>query len=149
VLIGFTPKNVDNLLPLDDYLDLVTRMVVVFGLSFELPLLLVMLNFGGVITGKRMLGWWRIMIMSITVFAAVATPSTDPLSMLALAGPIWVLYFIACAVSLANDARRRKANPDADLDDDEASHLDLTPEAVGASLPEQSTGHDDDFDDAT
>jgi sec-independent protein translocase protein TatC len=149
VLIGFTPKNVDNLLPLDDYLDLVTRMVVVFGLSFELPLLLVMLNFGGIITGKRMLGWWRIMIMGITVFAAVATPSTDPLSMLALAGPIWVLYFIACAISLTNDARRRRANPDAGLDDDEASHLDLTPEPVSGGLPEQASGRDDGFDDAT
>jgi sec-independent protein translocase protein TatC len=149
VLIGFTPKNVDNLLPLDDYLDLVTRMVVVFGLSFELPLLLVMLNFAGILSGKRMTGWWRAMVMGITVFAAVATPSTDPLSMLALAGPIWVLYFIACAVSLLNDARRRKANPDAALDDDEASHLDLTPESVPPSLPEQTTGHDGGFDDAT
>ncbi len=63
VLIEFTPFGVDNLLPLDELLDLVTRMVVVFGLSFELPLLLVMLNFSGVLSGKRMLGWWRAMIM--------------------------------------------------------------------------------------
>ena len=98
VLIDFTPAGIDNLLPLDDLLDLVTRMVVVFGLSFELPLLLVMLNLAGVITGKRMLGWWRGMIMGITVFAAVATPSTDPLTMLALAVPIWVLYFGAVGV---------------------------------------------------
>jgi sec-independent protein translocase protein TatC len=143
VLIGFTPQNVDNLLPLDDYLDLVTRMVVVFGLSFELPLLLVLLNFAGILTGRRMLGWWRGMIMGITVFAAVATPSTDPLSMLALAGPIWVLYFIAVAISLVNDARRRKANPDADLDDDEAAHLDLTPESVPAESAPQRQGLDD------
>jgi sec-independent protein translocase protein TatC len=157
VLIDFTPKGVDNLLHLDDYLDLVTRMVVVFGLSFEMPLLLVLLNFAGILSGKRMLGWWRGMIMGITVFAAVATPSTDPLSMLALAGPIWVLYFIAVGVSLLNDKRRRRSNPDADLDDDEASDLELTPEPVGAALPEQPSGRDqiersgsgDGFDDAT
>jgi sec-independent protein translocase protein TatC len=155
VLIGFTPANVDNLLPLDDYLDLVTRMVVVFGLSFELPLLLVLLNFAGILSGKKMLGWWRGMIMGITVFAAIATPSTDPLSMLALAGPIWVLYFIAVAISILNDRRRRRRNPDADLDDDEASDLDLTPEAVGAGLPEQASrreeleGGSDGYDDAT
>lgn len=144
VLIGFTPSDVENLLPLDDYLDLVTRMVIVFGLSFELPLLLVLLNFAGILSGKRMLGWWRAMIMGITVFAAVATPSTDPLSMLALAGPIWVLYFIAVAVALANDARRRRSNPDADLDDDEASELDLTPEPVTAeSAPAPGQGLDD------
>ncbi|MFK0152798.1 twin-arginine translocase subunit TatC [Streptomyces sp. NPDC090499] len=130
VLIGFTPHGVSNLLPLDDLLQLVTRMVIVFGLSFELPLLLVMLNLTGIITGKRMLGWWRAMILGITVFAAVATPSTDPLSMLALAGPIWVLYFAAVAFSLLNDRRKRRRDDDG-LDDDEASDLDLTPEDVG------------------
>lgn len=134
VLLEFSPADLDNQLPLDDLLDLITRMVVVFGLSFELPLLLVMLNFGGVITGKRMLGWWRGMIMGITLFAALATPSTDPLTMLALAGPIWVLYFVATAVSLLND--RRKARRDAEGPaDDEASELDLTPEDIGETEP--------------
>ncbi|WP_121710302.1 twin-arginine translocase subunit TatC [Streptomyces sp. E5N91] len=155
VLIEFTPNDVDNLLPLDELLDLVTRMVVVFGLSFELPLLLVMLNFTGVLTGKRMLGWWRAMIMGITLFAAIATPSTDPLTMIMLAGPIWVLYFAAVIVSLLND--RRKARLEAlEPDDDEASDLDLTPEDIGEvepvttarALPEQATkdrvnGYDD------
>ncbi|BET51167.1 twin-arginine translocase subunit TatC [Streptomyces tendae] len=155
VLIEFTPSDVDNLLPLDELLDLVTRMVLVFGLSFELPLLLVMLNFTGVLTGKRMLGWWRAMIMGITLFAAIATPSTDPLTMLMLAGPIWVLYFGAVVVALLND--RRKARREAlEPDDDEASDLDLTPEDIGEvepvttarALPEQATkdrvnGYDD------
>ncbi|MDG9727295.1 MULTISPECIES: twin-arginine translocase subunit TatC [unclassified Streptomyces] len=155
VLIEFTPSNVDNLLPLDELLDLVTRMVIVFGLSFELPLLLVMLNFTGVLTGKRMLGWWRAMIMGITLFAAIATPSTDPLTMVMLAGPIWVLYFAAVTVSLLND-RRRARREDLEPDDDEASELDLTPESIdevepvttARALPEQTTrdrvnGYDD------
>ncbi|MEW2400121.1 twin-arginine translocase subunit TatC [Streptomyces sp. NPDC046862] len=157
VLIEFTPFGVDNLLPLDDLLDLVTRMVIVFGLSFELPLLLVLLNFSGILSGKRMLGWWRGMIMGITVFAAVATPSTDPLTMMALAGPIWILYFGAVAVSLLND--RRRARRDAmGPDDDEASDLDLTPEDIGEietvsasrALPE-GTGTDrvNGYDDVT
>ncbi|CAL9400638.1 MULTISPECIES: twin-arginine translocase subunit TatC [unclassified Streptomyces] len=155
VLIEFTPSDVDNLLPLDELLDLVTRMVLVFGLSFELPLLLVMLNFTGVLSGRRMLGWWRAMIMGITLFAAIATPSTDPLTMLMLAGPIWVLYFGAVIVALLND--RRKARREAlEPDDDEASDLDLTPEDIGEvepvttarALPEQATkdrvnGYDD------
>ncbi|MFC8674327.1 twin-arginine translocase subunit TatC [Streptomyces griseorubiginosus] len=131
VLIDFTPNgSIDNQLPLDDLLQLVTRMVIVFGLSFELPLLLVMLNLTGMITGKRMLGWWRGMIMGITVFAAVATPSTDPLSMLALAGPIWVLYFCAVVFSLLND-RRKRLRQAAGPADDEASDIDLTPEDIG------------------
>ncbi|GHF82510.1 twin-arginine translocase subunit TatC [Streptomyces griseosporeus] len=155
VLLEFTPTGADNLLPLDDLLDLVTRMVVVFGLSFELPLLLIMLNLTGVLSGKRMLGWWRAMIMGITVFAALATPSTDPLTMLALAGPIWVLYFGAVAFALLNDRRRARREAMGPADD-EASELDLTPEAIGdvepvtasRALPEQASaervnGYDD------
>lgn len=157
VLIDFTPGGVSNLLPLDDLLQLVTRMVVVFGLSFELPLLLVFLNLTGMVTGKRMLGWWRAMIIGITVFAAVATPSTDPISMLALAGPIWILYFGATAFSLLNDRRRRRRDALGPADD-EASELDLSPEAIGevesvtASrvLPEQtSTDRVNGYDDVT
>ncbi|MGV9314486.1 twin-arginine translocase subunit TatC [Streptomyces sp. NPDC003691] len=130
VLIQFTPTGVDNLLPLDDLLDLVTRMVVVFGLAFELPLLLVMLNIGGVVTGQRMLGWWRAMIMGITVFSAIATPSTEPLTMMALAAPIVVLYFFATGVSLLND-RRRRLKELRGPGDDEAADLDLTPSDIG------------------
>ncbi|MCQ9132890.1 twin-arginine translocase subunit TatC [Streptomyces hilarionis] len=155
VLLQFSPADLDNQLPLDDLLDLIVRMVLVFGLSFELPLLLVMLNLTGVLTGRRMLGWWRGMIIGITVFAAVATPSTDPLTMLALAGPIWVLYFCATAFSLLND-RRKQRRADLEPADDEASELDLTPEDIGGvetvsasrALPEQSStdrvnGYDD------
>ncbi|OIJ92516.1 twin arginine-targeting protein translocase TatC [Streptomyces colonosanans] len=130
VLIDFTPSGVDNLLPLDDLLDLVTRMVVVFGLAFEMPLLLVMLNFTGILSGKRMLGWWRGMIVGITAFAAVATPSTDPLTMLALAAPIWALFFVAVGLSMFNDRRRARREAEGP-GDDEASVLDLTPEDIG------------------
>ncbi|MFF4751305.1 twin-arginine translocase subunit TatC [Streptomyces sp. NPDC002514] len=157
VLLEFTPHDVENLLPLDDLLQLVTRMVVVFGLSFELPLLLIMLNLTGVLSGKRMLGWWRAMIMGITVFAAVATPSTDPLSMMSLAGPIWVLYFAAVAFSLLNDRRKQRRAAEGPADD-EASDLDLTPEDIGAAetvsasraLPEQAgTDRVNGYDDVT
>ncbi|MGW4029675.1 twin-arginine translocase subunit TatC [Streptomyces sp. NPDC004838] len=150
VLIEFTPFGVDNLLPLDDLLDLVTRMVVVFGLAFELPLLLVMLNMGGVVSGRRMLGWWRGMIMGITVFSAVATPSTEPITMMALAAPIMVLYFLATGISLIND-RRRALREAREPGADEASELDLTPEDIGEiepvsaarALPEQTGGDAD------
>ncbi|AUH39121.1 twin-arginine translocase subunit TatC [Streptomyces sp. CMB-StM0423] len=151
VLLDFTPENAKNLLPLPDFIDLLTRMVIVFGLSFELPLVLVMLNLGGAVTGRRMLGWWRWMIMGITTFGAVATPSTDPIGMFALAGPVIVLYFAATGFALLNDRRRARVAARGPADD-EASDLDLTPADVGAPedvteaepvsavLPGQATG---------
>jgi len=148
VLISLTPSGSANILSLNDVLDFTLRMVLVFGLAFELPLVLVMLNLTGVLTGRRMAGWWRGVIMGVFVFGAVITPTTDPVGMIALAGPITILYFGAVGFSLLNDRRRRRADPDAELDDDEASSLDLTPETVGAvepvsaarALPEQATG---------
>ncbi|MEU3568297.1 twin-arginine translocase subunit TatC [Kitasatospora sp. NPDC036755] len=130
VLLSFTPNDTTPILPPEDYFDIATRMVLVFGLAFEFPLLLVMLNMVGVVTGKRLLGWWRGMVMGITVFAAFATPSADPLSMLALAAPIWALYFIAVGIAIFNDKRKARRNPDAGLDDEEASHLDLSVQRV-------------------
>ncbi|MFD9905337.1 twin-arginine translocase subunit TatC [Streptomyces sp. NPDC059063] len=148
VLLGITPEGSENILPMDKILDFSVRMVLVFGASFELPLLLVMLNMTGMVTGRRMLGWWRGVVMGVFVFGAVATPTTDPVGMIALAGPIVVLYFFAVGFSVLNDKRRRRADPDADLDDDEASDLDLTPEPIddvrpvpaAKSLPEQVNG---------
>lgn len=131
IMLSFTPDNAQNLLPLDDYLDLITRMVIVFGLAFELPLLLVLLNMTNVLSGRKMLGWWRGMIIGLTAFAAIATPGGEPISMLLLAGPLCVLYFVAVAFSVLNDMRRRRNDADARLSDDDASELDLTPEDIG------------------
>jgi len=155
VMLGLTPDDTINLLPLDDLLDLVTRMVIVFGLSFELPLLLVLLNLTGIVTGKRMLGWWRGMVMGVTVFSAFATPTVDPVSMLSLAAPIVALYFLATGFSLLNDRRKRRRE-EMGPGDDEASELDLTPSDIGEvesvssarALPGQSStdrvnGYDD------
>jgi sec-independent protein translocase protein TatC len=151
VLLSITPAPAENLLSVDKILDFTVRMVLIFGFSFELPLLLIMLNLTGIVTGRRMLGWWRAAVMGIFVFGAIATPSTDPLGMVALSGPIILLYFLAVGFSLLNDRRRRRNDPDAGLDDDEASDLDLTPSEIGEvetvpasrALPEQAAGEGD------
>ncbi|WP_051855719.1 twin-arginine translocase subunit TatC [Streptomyces sp. NRRL B-1347] len=148
VLLSITPDGSENILPMDKILDFSVRMVLVFGVSFELPLLLVMLNMTGIVTGRRMLTWWRGVVMGVFVFGAVATPTTDPFGMIALAGPIVVLYFLAVGFSILNDKRRRRSDPDAELDDDEASDLDLTPQPVddiepvpaAKAVPEQVNG---------
>jgi sec-independent protein translocase protein TatC len=136
VLISFTPDTATSLLPVDDFLDLATRMVIVFGLSFELPVLLVLLNLGGVITARRMTAWWRGMLMGIAVFAALATPSTDPLSMLLLAAPISALYLAACVIAWCNDRRRKRtggAEPGGIPQDTDAS-LVTPPRPEGTGL---------------
>jgi sec-independent protein translocase protein TatC len=152
IMIGFVPKDTVNLVPLDQFIDLVLRLVVVFGLAFELPLALVLLNFTGVVTGRRMLGWWRAMVIGITVFAAIATPTGDPVTMCLLAAPIVILYFLAMGVCFLNDrrkARRLAADPDFSLSPDEASSLHHVPEQITAQPFDPSAVRDEDYDDAT
>ncbi len=131
VLLGFTPDNVENIVSVDRYLSFFIRTVLVFGVGFLLPLLVVVLNFAGLLTGKRLISWWRWIIIGIVLFAAVATPTGDPINLLLLAGPILLLVAIAVGICVLNDrrrARRRASEPDySSYDDDEMSPLD--PEA--------------------
>lgn len=115
VLFGFTPDSLNNLVRFDDYLDFVTRTIFFFGLGFELPVFLVALNLIGAISGKGILRPWRIWIFIITLFVAGFTPSPDPLSMIALALPLILLYFMAGGIALLNDRRRRKKAERADI----------------------------------
>ncbi len=115
VLFGFTPDSLNNLVRFDDYLDFVTRTIFFFGLGFELPVFLVALNLIGAISGMGILRPWRIWIFIITLFVAGFTPSPDPLSMIALAVPLILLYFMAGGIALLNDRRRRKKAERADI----------------------------------
>lgn len=126
LLFGFTPQNVENIVAVDRYLSFFIRMVIVFGVGFLAPLMLVLLNFAGILTGKKLLSWWRWIIFITFIFAAVATPTGDPINMLLLAGPILALMTLAIGICLANDKRRaRKGEPDyQEWDDDSASPLE-------------------------
>ena len=132
-LLGFNPTGVAAQLPVDTFLNFVLRMIAVFGVSFVLPLILVVFNFIGVLSGKRMAKHWRVVVLVIFVFAAIAVPTGDPIGMTVLAAPICVLYFGAVGIALTNDRRkaaRRAADPLTNLSPDEASELDLRPAPV-------------------
>lgn len=134
ILLGFTPDNVENIVSVDRYLSFFIRTVIVFGVGFLTPLLIVTLNFAGVLTGKRLLSWWRWIIFAVFIFAAIATPTGDPINLALLAGPVLLLVMIAIGISLLNDRRRARKGllePDYDnWDDDEASPLDTTPSDI-------------------
>jgi sec-independent protein translocase protein TatC len=133
VLMGFVPSGVAAQLPLDTTLVFFLRMMVVFGASFVLPLILVLFNFIGILSGERMRKSWRVVVLAIFVFSAIAVPTGDPIGMSVLAIPICLLYFGAIGIALANDKRRaarQAADPIHQLSPDEASPLDLTPAPI-------------------
>ncbi len=108
VMLGFTPKNMGivNLLDMSSFLAMEIKIILVFGASFLLPVVLVALNLAGVVKGHQLVASRKFVIFGTFVFAAVATPSTDPFSMLALSVPMTVLYMIAEAICLRLDKRK-------------------------------------------
>lgn len=110
VLFGFTPDALNNLVKFDDYLDFVMRAILLFGIAFELPVFLITFNLIGFLSGKAILKPWRGWVFGITLFVAGFTPSADPLSMLALAIPLILLYLLSGVFALFNDRRRSKKN---------------------------------------
>lgn len=108
VLFGFTPHSLTNLVKFDDYLDFVLRIILLFGLAFELPIFLIALNLIGFITGKSILRSWRIWVFGITLFTAAFTPTGDPLTMALLAVPLCAFYFMAGGIALLVDRKREK-----------------------------------------
>ena len=128
ILLGFTPEQIENIISVDRYLSFFLRMLLVFGFGFLLPLLVIALNFAGVLSAARLRSWWRWIIMGIVLFAAMATPTGDPFNLMLLAVPIALLMLLAWMVCWANDRRRaRRAAKEPQWGDDETSPLDLEP----------------------
>ncbi|HEX6471840.1 MAG TPA: twin-arginine translocase subunit TatC [Streptosporangiaceae bacterium] len=126
IFLNFVPKDVSALITVDHYLGYVLVMLLVFGLTFELPLFVVILNLAGILTFERIKKSQRMIIFGVFVFAAVATPSGDPFTMLALALPTLLLFEVATVLAFVNDRRKaRRPDPYAGLSDDEAAPLDL------------------------
>lgn len=108
VLIGFTPGVLENLVEFGAYFSFFTRMLLVFGISFQIPLFVIMLTLAGVVSGASLGRARPWIVIGTFVFAAVATPSTDPFSMLMLALPMTLLFGIAEVVARILDRTRRR-----------------------------------------
>ena len=110
VLLGFTKSGVANLQSFPDFMSFLLRIMIVFGIAFLIPLIVLMLNIVGVVKAKHLSKYRSYVIFGCFVFGAVATPSTDPFSMLALAAPMAVLFVAAEVIAhILDRSRARKA----------------------------------------
>ena len=125
-LLGLTPGGVANIIQVDQYMSFVMTMMLAFGIAFELPLLIVMLNLAGILTHERFRKWRRVMIFGVFLIAGMANPSPDPITMLILGGACAALVEVAEFIVWSNDRRRARQHPSpyAGLADDELSPLD-------------------------
>jgi sec-independent protein translocase protein TatC len=127
-LLGQVPKGVFPLITIDTYIGYALTMLLIFGIAFELPLVFVLLNLARVLTHERFAKWRRMIIFGVFVFAAVATPSPDPISMLLLAVPCVALVELAEVFAFFNDRHRARVmanNPYPGLSQEEIAEFRL------------------------
>ncbi len=123
VLINFTQKDATNLVDFNQFISFMTRMLLVFGLAFEIPLFVVLLNLVGVVSGKSLARYRPWIIIGVFVFAAVATPSTDPITMCLLAAPMLLLFVLSEVIARTVDRARGRRADENPLSPDELSPL--------------------------
>ena len=130
LLLGLAGDGVVVALTAQDYIGFVISLLLAFGVSFELPLIAVVLNLVGVLSHAVLAKSRRWIYFLTSVCAAFITPTQDPFTMLLMAGPMCVLFELAIQVARVVDKRRAKREAALglqDLDDDEASPLDAAP----------------------
>ena len=108
VLVSFGGDEFITALAANDYISFVLVMLLIFGVSFELPLVITMLNRIGVLPYRNLAKWRRGIIFVLFVFAAFATPGTDPVGMLALAGAMTVLFELAVQIARIHDRKKER-----------------------------------------
>lgn len=108
IMLGFTPRGVEitNLLEISRFLKFELQIVFIFGLSFLLPVVVIALNLMNVVRGYQLGQARKIVIFLTFVFAAMVTPTVDPFSLLALSGPMTLLYLVAEIICRILDKRK-------------------------------------------
>jgi sec-independent protein translocase protein TatC len=111
-LLSFTPEGSYNVINANEYILFTLRILMVFGIALVLPAILLLLNYLGVMSAKTIIKGWRLAVFLSAVVAALATPVSDPMSMLILALPLILLYLLAAFIAGIFDKRKSKKRED-------------------------------------
>lgn len=107
-LIMFQPPDIDTKLPIDEYYDVFFNIHLIFGLSFELPVVLILLGRVGIVSSNFLLAKWRETLVILSFFSAVLSPGPDVFSMMMLFAPLILLFFASILIMRITENKAAK-----------------------------------------
>lgn len=99
--IGYSTEVIEPIWSFDQYFDFILFIFYSTGLSFQVPIIQIILGLAGIVSGKQMLRLWRYIVLASTIISAILTPSTDPITQICLASAILFLYFTGATILIA------------------------------------------------
>ncbi len=110
-LLGFGSDNIQNVIGIQEYMDFVIRVIFWVGLSFELPMVMALIGWLGIISARQMLKFWRYAIVLCFIIAAIVTPTPDPLTQSLVGVPLLSLYALGILMAWFTGRRHRRPPP--------------------------------------
>jgi sec-independent protein translocase protein TatC len=122
-LMGYATEDLKPFISMHKYFTLVTRLLLAFGVVYQLPLCMLVVARLGIVSAAKMLSWWRYSIVGIFLVSAIVTPTPDIFNQLLMAGPLIVLYTIGIILArlFGKEAVKKAAKESEDEDGDEES----------------------------
>ncbi len=107
-LLDFGGDDFQEFIQAGPYFSFTMRLILLVGISFEMPMVIALLARLGVVTARKVLGFWRYMVVIIFIIAAVVTPTPDPITQTFVAGPLVVLYLVGIGLAYLVQPKKPK-----------------------------------------
>ncbi len=122
-LMGYATEDLKPFISMQKYFTLVTRLLLAFGIVYQLPLGMLVVARLGLVSAARMISWWRYAIVAIFLVSAIVTPTPDIFNQLLMAGPLIILYTIGVLLARIFGKERSVTSKESDdTNDDDGDH---------------------------
>lgn len=139
-LLSYASDDLRPILSMGLYFSMAIRLLLAFGIIFQLPLAMLVLARAGIVSARKLLRWWRYAIIGILAISAILTPTPDVFNQLLMAGPLLLLYGMGVVGALLFGKERKKEAVEDEEDEEEEEDEGLDDTGYGADADDEDKG---------